>query len=140
MSNTDFSVIFKNTTFRGGKLSRRMMRKLNCRCRYCSGFEEKILKKDSSEYSTEISEMEKHEIILEIAGYLGNEPDNISLAEKIFDNLKYSIAEFVLKHEFNEESNLSVQLALWVENRKKPELYKPLQDVIDRYLKPLSPL
>lgn len=121
---------------RDKKINRRMVRKLSSMCRYCSGYEEKIVKKDDHPMHKEISEMERHEIISDIAIKMGNSPEYLSVAEKIFDDIKYAVTEYVLKHEFNEESGLSVQVALWLEKRKEPALYKPLEFVINKYLKP----
>ena len=117
------------------KINRRMLRKLTSTCRYCSGYEDKIHKRESNSLSKEIADMEKHEVIVYIASCIGDSPKYLSKAENIFNEIKYSITEYVLKHEFNEESGLSVQVALWLEKRKEPALFKPLEDVINKYLK-----
>jgi len=129
--NIDIGSIIKQK-----RVNRRLLRKLTSKCRYCTGYEEKIIKKDTDDMSKEISEMEKHEVVVKLASLLGNEPKALSQAESIFDEMKYCITEFVLKHEFNEESSLSVQVALWLEKRREPGLYKPLEDVIHKYLRP----
>jgi hypothetical protein len=112
-----------------------MIRRLSSSCRYCTGFEDKIHKKDADPLHKEIADMEKHEVIAYIASCIGDSPRYLSKAEIIFDEIKYSVTEYVLKHEFNEESALSVQVALWLEKRKEPALFKPLEDIINKYLK-----
>lgn len=104
------------------------------RCKNCSGYEEKILLHKDNEILGEIAEMDRHEIICRIAGFLGTEPSCLSLAEKMFNNIKYQITEYVLKHEFNNENDLSVQLAIWLEQKQAPELMQPLHSIISRYL------
>ncbi|MES0492021.1 MAG: hypothetical protein ABUK01_18655 [Leptospirales bacterium] len=129
--NIDIGSIIKQK-----RVNRRLLRKLTSKCRYCTGYEEKIVKKDTTDVSKEVTEMDKHEVVVKLASLLGNEPEALSHAESIFDEVKYSITEFVLKHEFNEESSLSVQVALWLEKRREPGLYKPLESVINKYLRP----
>ncbi|MDH4199581.1 MAG: hypothetical protein OEV66_04290 [Spirochaetia bacterium] len=118
------------------KLNRRMLRRLSTSCRYCTGFEDKIIKKDTDPVHKEVADMERHEIISFLGSCMGDSPMYLTKAEKVFDEIKYSITEYVLKHEFNEESGLSVQVALWLEKRKEPALYQPLEYVINKYLKP----
>jgi len=118
------------------RINQRILRKLSLSCKYCSGYEEKIVRKDSLPIHKEIADMEKHEIIACIASCLGDSPVYFAKAEQIFNEIKYSVADYVLKHEFNVESGLSVQVAMWLEKRKEPELYKPLEYVINKYLKP----
>ena len=129
--NIDIGSIIKQK-----RVNRRLLRKLTSKCRYCSGYEEKIVKKDANDMSKEITEMDKHEVVVKLASLLGNEPQALRHAEDILDEMKYCITEFVLKHEFNEESSLSVQVALWLEKRREPGLYKPLENVINKYLRP----
>lgn len=132
-----WSQIYKTLPLvRHKKINRRMHRKLMSSCRYCSGYEEKIIKKGMDPIHKAIAEMEKHEVIAHIASKMGDSPRFLTDAEKIFDEIKYSVTEYVLKHEFNEENSLSVQVALWLEKRKEPDLYKPLEFVINKYLKP----
>lgn len=118
------------------KINRRMLRKLSSSCRYCSGYEDKILKKEADPLNKEIADMEKHEVIAYIAASIGDSPMHLAKAEAIFDEIKYTVTEYVLKHEFNEENGLSVQVALWLEKRREPALFKPLEFIINKYLKP----
>ncbi|MDH4127839.1 MAG: hypothetical protein OEV44_03735 [Spirochaetota bacterium] len=117
------------------KINRRMMKRLTTTCRYCTGFEDKIHKKDFHPMNKEIADMEKHEVIAYIASCIGDSPKHLTKAENIFDEIKYTVTEYVLKHEFNEENGLPVQVALWLEKRREPALFKPLEEIINKYLK-----
>lgn len=121
---------------RKNRLNKRLFRRLSSKCRYCTGFEDKIGKKENNWFDNEVAEHDKHELINAIAVHLGSEPSHLAEAEKIFDSIKYSITEYVLKHEFNQESSLSVQMTMWLEERRTPALFKPLENIIDTYLKP----
>lgn len=118
------------------RINRRLHRKLSSKCRYCSGYEEKIHRREVGPLYHEIREYDKHELINCISERLGGTPDTLLQAEELLESLKYSITEYVLKHEFNEESGLSVHMAMWLEKRKEPRLFEPLEDVIQKYLKP----
>lgn len=116
--------------------------KRNPRCEFCSGFEQKI---DSSQPTPEdesvmrhFAERERMAIIHSIAQLLNEAEGDHGLAENIFEEMRYRIAEYVLKHEFNAENSLSVQLTLWLEQCRSPDSYEPLQFVIDTYLKDRS--
>lgn len=104
-------------------------------CRNCSGFEEKLDCQSDAPYSDELAEHDKHEVLCAISRILGSDPCNFSDAEKIFDCIKYSVAEYVLKHEYNRQRGLSLEIALWLEEKKTPQQCAPLNDVIDTYLK-----
>jgi len=118
------------------RINRRMFRSLTSVCRYCSGYEDKIVEKGEDPVHKEVADMERHELINRIAAHLGDSPELLARAEEIFDELKYCVTEYVLKYEFNEESALSVQVAVWLERRRQPELIKPLEHVINKYLRP----
>lgn len=103
------------------------------RCKFCSGFEEKIEAEGNFPLHDELSAMERHEVITEIAQILGDDPALFNQAEKIFDSVRYRMAEYVLKHEYNKDSGVSVFLTLWLENKRQPESLNPLEDVIRNY-------
>lgn len=104
------------------------------KCRNCSGFEEKLSVVEASEVKDEVSLMHKHEIIRQISSYIGNDAGSLTQAEEIFENFRYMMAEYVLKHEFNCESKLSVQMVLWLEQKCQPQAMNPLQGIIGQYL------
>lgn len=105
-------------------------------CMTCSGYDDKIDIRQETEQELEIASMQKHDIICSLSEELGDCPENLALAEKIFDKLRYQIAEHVIKYEFNCENKLPVSLAMWLEQKRAPEKVKPLESLIASYLKP----
>jgi len=104
------------------------------KCRNCSGFEEKLSVVEHNEIKDEVSLMHKHEIIRQMSSFLGTDARSLTQAEELFDNFRYMIAEYVLKHEFNCESKLSVQMVLWLEQKCQPTAMHPLHNLIGQYL------
>lgn len=78
--------------------------------------------------------MQKHEIIRQMSSLIGQNPQALTQAEQLFENFKYMIAEYVVKHEFNCESKLSVQMVLWLEQKCEPTAMHPLHGIIGQYL------
>lgn len=107
---------------------------LQPKCRNCSGFEEKLSVIEQSEVKDEVSLMQKHEIIRQMSAFIGADPKSLVQAEEIFESFKYMIAEYVVKHEFNCESKLSVQMVLWLEQKCQPKAMHSLNDIIGQYL------
>ena len=105
------------------------------KCQNCSGYEEKIQKKMNNSMTSEIAEMEKHELICKMAAMLGSDANSLSQAESLFNRLKYQITEYVLKHEYNYSHSLPVNISLWLEQQKEPKAIKPLNNLIQTYLK-----
>ena len=105
-------------------------------CQSCSGYEEKIDPCEPHEIINELADMDKHEVLCSISEKLGSNPENFNLAEEIFEKVKYSMTEYVLKHEFNREGSLSVDVAIWLENRRSPHGLQSLNNLIHQYLKP----
>ena len=105
------------------------------KCQSCSGYEEKIQKKTNNSMTSEIAEMEKHELICNMAIMLGSDADSLSQAESLFNQLKYQITEYVLKHEYNYSHSLPVNISLWLEQQKEPKAVAPLKNLIQTYLK-----
>ena len=106
------------------------------KCQFCSGYEEKIDVREQSQQNVDIQEMDVHEIICEISEKLGGSPESLSTAESIFENCKYLIAEHVLKFEYNNENELPMSLAMWLEEKRSPKKAEPLVSLINAYLKP----
>ncbi|RME87854.1 MAG: hypothetical protein D6767_11150 [Candidatus Hydrogenedentota bacterium] len=105
------------------------------KCRHCSGFEEKLEPAINNSLWKEIAESEKHEIICSISQFLGNDPCKLAEAEEIFNSIKYAVAEYVLKYEYNQHQKLSLDLTLWLEQKKSPHRCTQLNEVIQTYLK-----
>jgi hypothetical protein len=104
------------------------------KCRNCSGFEEKLSVVEHNEIKEEVSLMHKHEIIRQMSAFIGDNAQSLVQAEEIFDRFRYMMAEYVLKHEFNCESRLSVQMVLWLEQKCEPKAAAPLNNIISQYL------
>jgi hypothetical protein len=116
------------------KKSREAEQLFQPKCRNCSGFEEKLSVVEQTDVKAEVSLMDKHEIIRQMSSFLGTDPQALTQAEEIFENFKYMIAEYVVKHEFNCESKLSVQMVLWLEQKCQPTAMHPLHNIIGQYL------
>lgn len=104
------------------------------KCRNCSGFEEKLSVVEHNEIKEELALMHKHEIIRQMSAFIGDNAQALMQAEEIFERFRYMIAEYVLKHEFNSESKLSVQMVLWLEQKCEPAAAAPLHNIIRQYL------
>jgi hypothetical protein len=104
------------------------------KCRNCSGFEEKLSVAEENTVKQEVSLMQKHEIISKMSSMIGEDTRSLMQAEELFENFKYMIAEYVVKHEFNCESKLSVQMVLWLEQKREPTAMHPLHGIIGQYL------
>lgn len=104
------------------------------KCQNCSGFEEKLSISEKTDVKEEVSLMHKHEIIRQMSSILGDDARSLTQAEELFDSFKYMIAEYVVKHEFNCESKLSVQMVLWLEQKCMPTAMHPLRNIIGQYL------
>jgi len=104
------------------------------KCKNCSGFEEKLSVTETNKVREEVSLMQKHEIISKMAQDLGGDASSLAAAENLFESFKYMISEYVLKHEFNCESKLSVQMVLWLEEKCQPNAVSPLHGLIGQYL------
>lgn len=112
------------------------------RCAFCTGFEQKIdsatTDPKASPVIEKLGKLEKQNIINELLALVANNSTlSEEVAEQFFDNIKYQITEYVLKHEFNSDHNLSVQLTLWLDKCRNPDSFEALQEmVINTYLKP----
>jgi hypothetical protein len=104
------------------------------KCKNCSGFEEKLSITEETVVKDEVSLMQKHEIIRQMSSFLEADSNCLARAEEMFEKLKYSIAEYVVKHEFNCENKLSVQMVLWLEQKCEPAAMNPLHGIIGQYL------
>ncbi len=87
------------------------------KCLFCSGYEEKADSVGEDPIFKEVAEREKHEIIAKVAQYIGEDPTALAKAEKLFEELKYLIARYVLRYEFNKTYKLSLSVALWLDHK-----------------------
>lgn len=105
------------------------------KCIHCSGYEEKIDHKSNDKINERIAEERRHELLSVIESKINKvkKKDNCGY-EELFEELKYEFTEYVLKYEFNREFNLSVELAIWLENKRYPEKITPLHQIINEFL------
>jgi len=104
------------------------------KCRNCSGFEEKLAVVEHNPVKEEVALMHKHEIIRQLSTLFGADAKSLVQAEEIFEKFRYQMAEYVVKHEFNCENRLSVQMVLWLEEKCEPTAINPLHNIISQYL------
>jgi len=83
----------------------------------------------------DIKQINKHEIIVKIAEILGNSPCHLSKAEEIFEKIIFSIANYVLNHEYNSPSAIPSDLLIWLDSKSNPGNAEKLNKFILKYLK-----
>jgi hypothetical protein len=84
---------------------------------------------------SEIKEMNKHEIIIKICDIIGPCAANLGTSEKIFEALKFDIANFIIHHEYNSPMGISSDLLLWLDSRVNPKKARKLTAFFNRYLR-----
>ncbi|MCS6983762.1 MAG: hypothetical protein NZM25_01370 [Leptospiraceae bacterium] len=102
------------------------------RCRFCSGYEEKIEKHLDDPLLMDIAEAKRQWIVATMEQAIREK--GTAAAEVIFDSLKYDITEYILKHEFCSEHNLSVEMTLWLEGKKHPQAAAQLSNTLKSLL------
>jgi hypothetical protein len=130
-------------------------KKIGQKCKVCSGFEDKIIPAQIKEFMLEhcnfknenflnlssildtnwkdILETEKHDIVVKMSEMMHMGPKGLGLAETLFDNVKYLIARYVIRFEFNKNLPLSTQLALWLDMKLMPEQKDMMEKIINQY-------
>jgi hypothetical protein len=85
----------------------------------------------------EMMECDEHEIVAKISTFLGGEPCEFCKAEKIFNEMKYEIARYIVAHEYCNKiaSNKSEDLLLWLDEKTSPLGVRRLVETIEKYLK-----
>ena len=85
----------------------------------------------------EIMECDEHEIVAKISTFLGEEPCEFCKAEKIFNEMKYEIARYIVAHEYcqKDTSKKSEDLLLWLDEKTSPLGVRQLVETIEKYLK-----
>ena len=99
-----------------------------------------VLKKNEapdfdSIYAEEIRESEKHDIISRISQYVEGDDHCICKAERIFDEMKFAMASFVMKHEYGAAYFDHQDMHFWLEEHSNPKGAEKLESIIDSYLK-----
>lgn len=87
------------------------------------------------EWQSELSEMDKHEILVKICDVLGPCPSNFQIAEKIFEELKFDIAKHVIHHEYCKDNPIRSKLLLWLDGKINPDKATTLENFCSKYLK-----
>jgi hypothetical protein len=83
----------------------------------------------------ELREIDKHDIIVKISELIGPNPSNLSIAEKIFDSIKFDITRFVLHHEYCRENSVRRRLLIWLDSKVYPAEEATLASFMSKYLK-----
>ncbi len=89
----------------------------------------------TDECRNELKEINKHDIIISICEILGPCPSNICKAEEIFEKIKFSIANFIIHHEYNPPQGVSLDLLYWLDSKTNPAKLKKLDSFIKKYFK-----
>ncbi len=92
-------------------------------------------------YSTcchdELKAIDKHDIIVKICEKIGSTPENLCMAEDIFNEVKYEMAKYVLHHEYCPETKNQVRpkFLLWLDSKAEPDKAEEVSQFFDKYLK-----
>lgn len=82
----------------------------------------------------EFAEMDKHEIVAKICDILGAKPENFSMAEEIFDAIRFEAARYVIHHEYSKEEGIKPNLLLWLDSRYNPDMARGLASFFMKYV------
>ncbi len=86
-------------------------------------------------WKDELKELDKHEIVVRICDKMGSCPDNLHVAEEIFDDLKFDMARYVLHHEYTSRNGIKTKLLLWLDTKVNPMNARKVSSFFDKYLK-----
>ena len=85
----------------------------------------------------ELRETDKHEIIAKMSDIMGGDPENLSMAEKIFDEIRFEVTKYVLHHEYCREKKYGIRskLLLWLETKINPKDVAEVSNFFSKYIK-----
>ena len=85
----------------------------------------------------ELKETDKHEIIAKINEVMGDSPENLTMAEKIFEQVRFEVTKYVLHHEYCREKKSGVRskLLLWLETKINPKDVAEISNFFSKYIK-----
>ncbi len=83
----------------------------------------------------ELRDIDKHEIVSVICEKIGPCPSNFSVAEAIFEDMKYEITKYVIHHIYSREDGVRSRLLLWLDEKTNPDNTIKLSDFINKYFK-----
>lgn len=86
-------------------------------------------------YAEELREIDKHEIIIKIAEIIGECPSNIQKAEDIFELMKYSIANYIVHHEYSSTKGVDADFLLWLDGKSNPQFALQVSEFFSKYIK-----
>ncbi len=82
----------------------------------------------------ELREIDKHEIIAKISEIIGPNPQNLCLAEKIFESVKFNVTRYVLHHEYCRNNSIRRRLLIWLDSKVNPSEEAALASFMHKYL------
>ena len=106
-------------------------------CTTCLESIKKVVFADSvlgKTFEQELREIDKHEIIVKIAEIIGESPSNIKKAEDIFELLKYSIANYIVLHEYGSAKGVDADFLLWLDSRTNPQFALQVSKFFSKYI------
>lgn len=86
-------------------------------------------------YAEEIKEIDKHEIIAKIAEIIGDCPSNLQKAEGFFEYVKYSIANYIVHHEYCSSQGVDADFLLWLDSKANPHFALQVNEFYSKYIK-----
>lgn len=82
----------------------------------------------------EIKECDKHDLIMKISEILGDEACKICVAEQIFDEVKYGIAQYVMKYECESAYYENEDVQFFLEEKSNPQAVNELNAMVNKFL------
>ncbi len=86
-------------------------------------------------YAEELRAIDKHEIIVKIAEIIGECPSNLQKAEVIFELMKYSIANYIVHHEYSSTRGVDADFLLWLDGKSNPHFALQVSEFFSKYIK-----
>ncbi|MCX7678112.1 MAG: hypothetical protein N2316_02735 [Spirochaetes bacterium] len=114
-----------------------VIKKVNKKAEGCANIVDTVILSESpiNEICRKVlKETQKHELICAISQYLGSSPSNLAVAEKIFEDLKFEIAKYIIHHEYHSPNGVSTELLLWLDSKSQPAQAKSFGEFICKYL------
>lgn len=81
----------------------------------------------------ELEQMDKHEIIAKICEVIGPNPENLCLAEDIFNKIKFDITRYVIHHHYCRENTIRRRLLIWLDSKVNPNGEATLSHFMQKY-------
>ena len=113
-------------------------RKMKIECATCLESMKRVVLNNSilgDNYTEELKEIDKHEIIVKIAEIIGDCPSNLQKAEDIFEFIKYSIANYIVHHEYCSSQGVDADFLLWLDSKANPQFVLQVNEFFSKYLK-----